>query len=148
VNKTGIHLMIQFAQIDKLPPTDIGDNRCSSAYPFLSFKYKRVIPMHRTRISIRNESIIYFNIDNPSPPLFCRWWSGSSCSSITNRSWLCCPHRISTSPRFLCRLTALIILLLPFNDRGWYIRKPSNLPRSHSIGTFPRFVAIGFYFLS
>jgi hypothetical protein len=51
-------------------------------------------------------------------------------------------------PRFLCRLTALIILLSPFNDRGWYIRKPSNLPHSHRIGTFPRFVAIGFYFLS
>ena len=61
--------MIQFAQIDKLPPTDIGDNRCSSAYPFLSFKYKRVIPMHRTRISIRNEAIIYINIDNPSSPI-------------------------------------------------------------------------------
>ena len=43
------------------------------------------------------------------------------------------------SPRFLCRLTALIMLLLPFNDRACYIRKPSNLPhRSYDrhISTF------------
>ena len=43
------------------------------------------------------------------------------------------------SPRFLCRLTALIMLLLPFKDRAWYIRKPSNLPhRSYDrhISTF------------
>ena len=42
-------------------------------------------------------------------------------------------------PRFLCRLTALIILLLPFKDRAWYLRKPSNLPhRSYDrhISTF------------
>ena len=44
-----------------------------------------------------------------------------------------------TRPRFLCRLTALIILLLPFKDRAWYIRKPSNFPnRSYNrhISTF------------
>ena len=43
------------------------------------------------------------------------------------------------SPRFLCRLTALIMLLSPFKDRAWYIRKPSNLPhRSYArhISTF------------
>ena len=43
------------------------------------------------------------------------------------------------SPRFLCRLTALIKLLQPFNVRACYIRKPSNLPhqpQDRHISTF------------
>ena len=47
-----------------------------------------------------------------------------------------------TSPRFLCRLTALIMLLLPFNVRGWYLRKTADLLLQLLVSTFPRFVAI------
>jgi hypothetical protein len=49
------------------------------------------------------------------------------------------------SPRFLCRLTALIMLLLPFNVRGWYIWKTADLLLQLWVSTFPRFMAIGFY---
>jgi len=55
---------------------------------------------------------------------------------------------IWTRPRFLCRLTTLIILLLSFKDRAWYIRKTADLLLQLWVSTFPRFVAIGFYFLS
>jgi hypothetical protein len=44
-------------------------------------------------------------------------------------------------------LTALIMLLLPFNVRGRYIRKTADLLHQLWVSTFPRFVAIGFYFL-
>jgi hypothetical protein len=50
------------------------------------------------------------------------------------------------SPKFLCRL--LFDLLEPWDVRALSIRKTADLPLQLWIGTFPRFVAIGFYFLS
>ena len=41
-----------------------------------------------------------------------------------------------------------IFLLEPLDVRELYIRKTADLPLRLLIGTFPRFVAIGFYFLS
>ena len=38
-----------------------------------------------------------------------------------------------------------IFLLEPSNVRAQYIRKTADLPHQLWIGTFPRFVAIGFY---
>ena len=55
---------------------------------------------------------------------------------------------VYTSPRFLCRPTALYILLEPWDVGELYIRKTADLPLRLLVGTFPRFVAIGFYFLS
>ena len=71
---------------------------------------------------------------------------GTDCTSSCKSNY----HTITitTRPRFLCRLTALIILLLPFKDRAWYIRKTADLLLQLWVSTFPRFVAIGFYFLS
>ena len=44
------------------------------------------------------------------------------------------PHR----PRFLCRSTALTILLQPLNDRGRYIRKTADSPLQLWVSTLPR----------
>jgi hypothetical protein len=52
---------------------------------------------------------------------------------------------LSSSPRFLSRPTALYILLEPWDVRALYIRKTADLPLQLLVGTFPRFVAIGFY---
>ena len=52
------------------------------------------------------------------------------------------------SPRFLCRPTAFMDLMQPWDVRELYIRKTADLPLQLLVGTFPRFVAIGFYFLS
>ena len=53
------------------------------------------------------------------------------------------------SPRFLCRPTALLFFLLePWDVRELYTRKAADLPLQLLVDTFPRFVAIGFYFLS
>ena len=53
------------------------------------------------------------------------------------------------SLRFLCRLTAFFSdLLEPWDVRELYIRKTPDLPLQLYVDTFPRFVAIGFYFLS
>ena len=52
------------------------------------------------------------------------------------------------SPRFLCRPTAFFDLLEPWDVSELYIRKTADLPMQFCFGTFPRFVAIGFYFLS
>ena len=41
-----------------------------------------------------------------------------------------------------------IFLLEPLDVRELYIRKTADLPLRLLVGTFPRFVAIGFYFLS
>ena len=41
-----------------------------------------------------------------------------------------------------------IFLLEPWDVRELYIRKTVDLPLRLLVGTFPRFVAIGFYFLS
>jgi hypothetical protein len=41
-----------------------------------------------------------------------------------------------------------ILLLEPSNVRAQYIRKTADLLLQHWVSTFPRFVAIGFYFLS
>ena len=41
-----------------------------------------------------------------------------------------------------------IFLLEPWDVRELYIRKTADLPLRFLVGTFPRFVAIGFYFLS
>jgi hypothetical protein len=41
-----------------------------------------------------------------------------------------------------------ISLLEPSNVRAQYIRKTADLPHQLWVGTFPRFVAIGFYSLS
>ena len=42
----------------------------------------------------------------------------------------------------------LFFLLEPWDVRELYIRKTADLPLQLLVGTFPRFVAIGFYFLS
>jgi hypothetical protein len=39
-------------------------------------------------------------------------------------------------------------LLEPWDVRELYIRKTADLPLQLLVGTFPHFVAIGFYFLS
>jgi hypothetical protein len=41
-----------------------------------------------------------------------------------------------------------LFLLQPLDIRELYIRKTADLPLRLLVGTFPRFVAIGFYFLS
>ena len=52
------------------------------------------------------------------------------------------------SPRFLCRPTAFFFdLLEPWDVRALSIRKTADLPLQVWVGTFPRFMAIGFYFL-
>ena len=52
-------------------------------------------------------------------------------------------------PRFLCRPTAFFPDLLdPWDVRKLYIRKTADLPLQLWVGTFPRFMAIGFYFQS
>jgi hypothetical protein len=51
------------------------------------------------------------------------------------------------SPRFLCRPTAFF-LLESWDVRELYIRKIADLLLQLWVSTFPRFVAIGFYFLS
>jgi hypothetical protein len=54
---------------------------------------------------------------------------------------------IRISPRFLCRLTALISCCCRSKtERDTYGNHRICLT-GHMIGTFPRFVAIGFYFL-
>ena len=53
------------------------------------------------------------------------------------------------SRRFLCRPTAFFPdLLEPWDVRELYIRKTADLPLQLCVDTFPRFVAIGCYFLS
>jgi hypothetical protein len=52
------------------------------------------------------------------------------------------------SPRFLCRPTTLYIIARASNVRAQYIRKTADLLLQLWISTFPRFVAIWFYFLS
>ena len=51
--------------------------------------------------------------------------------------------RCDLSLRFLCCPTAFFLLLEP-----WDIRKTADLPLQLLVSTFPRFVAIRFYFLS
>ena len=51
------------------------------------------------------------------------------------------------SSRFLCRPTAFF-LLEPWDVGELYIRKAADLPLQLLVGRFPRFVAIGLYFLS
>jgi hypothetical protein len=50
--------------------------------------------------------------------------------------------------RYLCLLTALFDMLEPWDVRVLSIRKTADLPLQIRVGTFPRFVAIRFYFLS
>ena len=52
------------------------------------------------------------------------------------------------SPRFLCRPMTFFDLLWLWDVRELYIRKAADLPLHLLVGTFPCFVAIGFYFLS
>ena len=54
---------------------------------------------------------------------------------------------IKGSPRFLCCPMAFF-LLDPWDVRELSIRKIADLPLQLLVGTFPRFVAIEFYFLS
>ena len=56
--------------------------------------------------------------------------------------------RILPSPIFLYRPMAFFLLLEPWDVRELYIRKTADLPLQLLVGTFPRFVAIRFYFLS
>jgi hypothetical protein len=42
----------------------------------------------------------------------------------------------------------LFFFLEPWDVRELYIRKTADFPLQHLVGTFPHFVAIGFYFLS
>jgi hypothetical protein len=56
---------------------------------------------------------------------------------------------VSSSPRFLCCPTAFLFdLLEPWDVRALSIRKTADLSLQLWVGTFPRFVAIRFYFLS
>ena len=56
---------------------------------------------------------------------------------------------IVLSPRFHCRPKAFFLDLLERWDvRELYIPKTADLPMQLCLGTFPHFVAIGFYFLS
>ena len=41
----------------------------------------------------------------------------------------------------------LFFMLEPWDVREFYLRKTADLPLQLLVGTFPRFVAIGFYFL-
>ena len=52
------------------------------------------------------------------------------------------------SPRFLCRSTTIYILLLSLNVRALSIMKTADFSPHLNCSTFPRFVAIRFYFLS
>ena len=52
------------------------------------------------------------------------------------------------SPRFLCRPTALYIFARAVGRQRAIHTKTADLPLRLLVGTFPRFVAIGFYFLS
>ena len=52
------------------------------------------------------------------------------------------------SPRFICRPTALFCFARAVDVRELYIQKTADLLLQLSVDTFPRFVAIGFYFLS
>ena len=49
------------------------------------------------------------------------------------------------SPKLLCRPTAFFSdLLEPLDVRELYIRKTADVPLQLWVGTFPRFLAIGF----
>ena len=51
------------------------------------------------------------------------------------------------SPRFLCLPMAFFFdLLEPWDARELYLRKTADLPMQLCLGTFPRFVVIGFLF--
>ena len=52
------------------------------------------------------------------------------------------------SPRFLCRLMALIKLLVAVQRQSVLYTENSGFVLQLWVSTFPRFVAIGFYFLS
>ena len=57
--------------------------------------------------------------------------------------------QVNISPRFLCRPTVFCSTCWkPCDVRALSIRKTADLPLQLWVGTFPRFVAIGFYFLS
>jgi hypothetical protein len=71
------------------------------------------------------------------------WWKSSKYQFYSLWTYL-----TMASPRFLCRLTAFMDLLLPWDVRELYIRKTADLLLQLLVGTFPRFVAIRFYFLS
>ena len=55
---------------------------------------------------------------------------------------------VSASPRFLCRLTALIKLLVAVQRQSVLYTENSGFVLQLWVSTFPRFVAIGFDFLS
>ena len=71
------------------------------------------------------------------------WWKSSKYQFYS--LWI---YLTMASPRFLCRLTAFMDLLLSWNVRELCIRKTADLLLQLLVGTFPRFVAIRFYFLS
>jgi hypothetical protein len=58
------------------------------------------------------------------------------------------PTSLCPSTRFLCRPTALYMFLEPLDVRAQCIRITADLLLQLWVGTFLRFVAIGFYFLS
>ena len=68
--------------------------------------------------------------------------------SHMNRNLVGSIYMYGSSPRFLCRLTALYILLEPRDVREICIRKTADLLLQLWVSTFPCFVSIGFYFLS
>ena len=49
------------------------------------------------------------------------------------------------SPRFLCRPTTLYIIARAVGRQSAIYTKTADLPHQLWVGTFPRFVAIGFY---
>ena len=53
-----------------------------------------------------------------------------------------------TGPRFLCRLAAFVDFLWPLDVGAPYMRRAADLPLRRWVGAFPRFVVVGFCFLS
>ena len=56
--------------------------------------------------------------------------------------------RLCSSPRFLCRPTAFFRLAGAVGRQSALHKEKADLTLQLCVGTFPHFVAIGFYFLS
>jgi hypothetical protein len=79
-------------------------------------------------------------------------WSGKFTvfvieSALTSHGFSKSNKKPSDDREFLCRPTAFSLdLLEPWDVRELYIRKTADLPMQLCLGTFPHFVAIGFYY--
>ena len=101
--------------------------------------------LHQNLLDILNDHTLTQFIDKPTRndrtlDLLC----------MSNPSFI---NRIETLPPMVVRDSSVvrrhyILLLEPSNVRAQYIRKTADLLLQLWVSTFPRFVAIGFYFLS